>query len=415
MGFHISIIVMFIITPALMAGVWFVAYVFFEEFTLLIMSGAGIVLTYFALLFAVSFRSHTEKLTQNSPKNDKESHFYEDLYTNSPVPYLITDERGVVTNGNASSARLFETTLNEIPYLNILHALQSEANKDVDILLSKMKAGLNIKEAELEITTQLGNKKWVTLSLHSSTTTNKRLLSLVDITEKKKVDIAKSEFASLVTHQLRTPVAAMRWNTELLAQTLPQPPQPLQLKYLDKLNRNIERMLDLINDFLSVSKLETGTFETNPETITLTTYFDSIIDEYIGSITEKRITVEKKYDTPNASITIDTRLFHIITSNLLSNAVKYTPNEGTIVFGFVISGQNCIVTVADTGIGIPSDDQNRLFGKFFRASNAVKHRTEGTGLGLYIVKQSVEKLGGTIELNSIEQQGTTFQITIPVS
>jgi two-component system sensor histidine kinase VicK len=415
MGFHISIIVMFIITPALMAGAWFVAYVFFEEFILLIVSGAGIALTYLALLFAVSFRSHTEQLIQNPQKIDKESHFYEDLYTNSPVPYLITDEKGVVTTGNASSARLFETTLNEIPYLNIFQALQSDANKDVDILLSKMKAGLNIKEAELEITTQLGNKKWVTLSLHSSNATNKRLLSLVDITEKKKIDIAKSEFASLVTHQLRTPVAAMRWNTELLAQTLGESPLPLQLKYLDKLNRNIVRMLDLINDFLSVSKLETGTFETSPETITLTTYFDGIIDEYIGSITEKRITIEKKYDTPNAVITIDTRLFHIITSNLLSNAVKYTPNDGTIVFGYVISGQNCIVTVADTGIGIPSEDQKRLFGKFFRASNAVKHRTEGTGLGLYIVKQSVEKLGGTIALNSIEQQGTTFQITIPIS
>lgn len=405
------VIITLLLTPAILATTWFVGYVFIEEYLLWVLFVSGIIISYGTLLFGLSFKIHTK---QSLNKNlSTRSHFYEDLYTNSPLPYLTIDDKGGVLSGNSAAAKLFNTTINEITDVNIFTHLSGHEDINVEILFSKISAGVSLKDVELILTTPNSNQKWVSLSLHVNQATNQRLLSLVDITEKKRIDIAKSEFASLVTHQLRTPVAAMRWNAELLEQTLSQPATELQQKYIFKVKRNIQRMLDLINDFLSVSKLETGTFESSSETINLSTYFDTILDEYAGLIKQKQLQIENRYDPPNKEITIDSRLFHIITSNLLSNAVKYTPNNGQIIFTYKIENNTCQITVADTGIGIPKDDQERLFNKFFRASNAVQHRAEGTGLGLYIVKQSVEKLHGAITFSSVENQGTTFTVIIP--
>jgi len=415
MNYHVSIFVIVLLIPALVGASWFVGYVFVEEHHTYFVLAAAVVIAYSTLLFGISLRHSRLEYTLTEKASAGKNHFYEDLYTNSPLPYLIITDKGDVLSGNSAAARLFETTLVNIKYINVFEALKNDENKDIEIFFSKVSAGISIKDVELLLLTSTRTQRWVSISLHTNQATNQRLLSLVDITEKKKIDIAKSEFASLVTHQLRTPVAAMRWNVELLAQTLPVPLSANQQKYLDKVQRNILRMLDLITDFLSVSKLETGTFETSPETINLSEYFDGIIDEYSGTILEKRLRIDRRYATPDAKITIDTRLFHIITSNLLSNAVKYTPEDGAVVFGYELLGKQCRVVVADTGIGIPEADIQRLFSKFFRATNAVKHRTEGTGLGLYIVKQSVEKLGGTIKVFSKEQQGTTFDITIPLA
>ncbi len=389
MNYHVSVFIIVLLTPALVGASWFVGYVFLEEYLIFFVLGAAVAIAYSTLLFGISLRHSRLENTLAEQAPAEKNHFYEDLYTNSPMPYLIITDKGGVLSGNSAAARLFETTLVNIRYVNVFDAFRTDTSIDVDLFLGKIAAGISLKDVEVQMMTQAGTPKWVSFSLHTNQATNQRLVSLVDITEKKKIDIAKSEFASLVTHQLRTPVAAMRWNVELLAQTLASPVPDLQKKYLDKVNRNITRMLDLINDFLSVSKLETGTFETSPETITLSEYFDSIVDEYSGTISEKRLRIDRRYATPDARITIDTRLFHIITSNLLSNAVKYTPEDGAIAFGYEVSGSTCRVIVADTGIGIPEVDQARLFSKFFRAGNAVKHRTEGTGLGLYIVKQSV--------------------------
>jgi signal transduction histidine kinase len=174
-------------------------------------------------------------------------------------------------------------------------------------------------------------------------------------------------------------------------------------------------MLALINDFLSVSKLETGTFSTAPEAIELATYLPTIVEEFEGQIKEKQIQLSTEYNPTPFTYTADSRLFHIITSNLLSNAVKYVRPNDRIAFGYVVTGNELVFTVADSGIGIPAEQLPRLFSKFFRASNAMQHRAEGTGLGLYIVKESVAQLGGTIDVQSVENQGTTFVVRLPLA
>lgn len=402
-----------IFAPFGLGVLWLLSYIYLEPYETItrFLAAVVVIMTVVALLYRRQSRSESQDPSQLTA----ELKFYEDLFTNSPLPYVTINDAGQILSGNSAAIHLLEVTFSSIKSLNLFSLLSSEEDTLLPMIKSKVAAGVAVHELDLQLTTNNQSKRWVTISVHTNQATDQRFVSMVDITEKKRVDIAKSEFASLVTHQLRTPVAAMRWNAELLEQTLPQPVSEMQQKYLEKVKRNITRMLDLINDFLSVSKLETGTFETSPETIELATYFDSIIDEYAGLIKEKNLQITRSYNPTATELIIDTRLLHIVTSNLMSNAVKYTPNEGRVSLSYTVANNRCLITVTDTGIGIPKSDQTRLFNKFFRADNAIKHRAEGTGLGLYIVQQSVQKLGGTISFTSTEEVGTSFSVDILVN
>ena len=251
------------------------------------------------------------------------------------------------------------------------------------------------------------------MSVYNYEIKDQRLVSLVDITQEKLVDTAKSEFVALATHQLRTPISAIRWNLELLQKNMKETKTENQTRYLTKIERNTIRMIALINDFLSVSKLEMGTFASNVEQINLTDFFNAILDEYVEKITEKKITIKRSDEPEGLVFSSDSRLLHIIVSNLMSNAVKYVEAEGMVTLSFKLTDNKIFITVADDGIGVPEEEVGNLFAKFYRASNAQHHKAEGTGLGLYIVKQSVEKLGGTIEVVSGLDKGANFTVILP--
>ncbi|MES2966975.1 MAG: PAS domain-containing sensor histidine kinase [Patescibacteria group bacterium] len=367
------------------------------------------------LLYLGLYGSPDEELKKNHEGQIHASReLYATLYKQSPVPYLTLDEKGKVTTCNQAALRLLQTNSETIFGSTIIDRLSNPDDNVLSVTLGKLQANVSFFDTEFEITTYTDEKRWVSVSLFVNETFNQRLVSLVDMTHRKQIDTAKTEFVALATHQLRTPIAAIRWNVELLERSLRTVTNDKQKNYLDKITRNVSRMLALINDFLSVSKLETGTFATTYETISVREYMEAIIDEYQQAVTEKQINLIRSFEPADLQMSTDTRLFHIITSNLLSNAVKYVQNSATIQVSYVVSNNALVFTLADTGIGIPTEQLERLFTKFFRASNALLHRAEGTGLGLYIVKESVEILGGTIEVNSIENQGTTFVVTIPI-
>lgn len=338
------------------------------------------------------------------------------LYEHSPAPYLTIDLSGRIHRANGAAVRLFGETRVGISEQNFFsYIVDSPETGDVAaaVLAGKVRAGVVIAKEILPIKTASGGECWVEVSIFNSNDPEQRLVSLTDITDQRAVDTAKSEFVALATHQLRTPIAAIRWNVELLLRTMKESKTEKQDRYLTKIERNVLRMLHLINDFLSVSKLEMGTFAAEPETVDFSAYLAEILDEFEEKITTKQLTVQHTLTPAQFNVAIDRRLFHIISSNLLSNAVKYTPSGGTVTVSATATGGGLQFVVADSGIGIPEAEQADLFKKFFRASNAQQQVTEGTGLGLYVVKQSVEILGGTLELTSGENVGTTFTVTLP--
>lgn len=231
-----------------------------------------------------------------------------------------------------------------------------------------------------------------------------------------EIDRAKTEFVSVASHQLRTPLAAIKWFVELLLAGDAGPTNENQKDFLTQVSESTERMIDLVNSLLNVSRIETGKITIEPEPTNLIELFKKAIRE-MDQIFKKRKQIfkftEPKKDLPK--INIDPHLITEVLLNLLSNASKYTPDGGSVSLGIDIAGEEVLVRVADSGYGIPAHQRHRIFEKFFRAENIMKHSTEGTGLGLYIVKAIIESSGGRIWFETEEDKGTIFYFALPLA
>lgn len=337
---------------------------------------------------------------------------FNSLFESSPVAYITIDSSGKIVDFNPAAINLLgataDTMYNQV-FFSLVHP-----DFDISLVQGKVRSGMTVNDEEVLLRSFEDEDIWVSLSIHARNP-EQRIIAMVDITEQKAVDTAKSEFVALATHQLRTPIAAIRWNVELLRKNMKDAITADQDRYMVKVERNVHRMVHLINDFLSVSKLEMGTFASSQEAINLTAFYDSILDEFNEKITQKSLKVDRQDNPPQVQIMTDSRLFHIIVSNLVSNAVKYLNPNGILILTYHLEGTNLRIVVGDNGIGIPEEEVDRLFTKFFRATNAQTHQTQGTGLGLYVVKQSVEQLGGTIDVTSRENEGAEFVINLPVT
>lgn len=238
-----------------------------------------------------------------------------------------------------------------------------------------------------------------------------------DVTAEKEIDEAKTEFVSLASHQLRTPLTAINWYIELLNKRGLTGLDTKQKEYVSAIYQASRRMVDLTNALLTVSRLELGKFALSIEVINLKQAIDKSLDDLTPLISEKKINVEKDYpsDINDYSIFYDAKFLNIIFQNILSNAVKYTPTNGKVVIKIAkLSRDKFEVSISDTGFGIPKEDQHKIFGKLYRGANAQSIDQYGTGLGLYTVKSILDKTGGSIKFKSEEKKGTTFLINLPL-
>lgn len=249
-----------------------------------------------------------------------------------------------------------------------------------------------------------------------------------DITRDKEIDKAKTEFVSLASHQLRTPLSAINWYTEMLLTGDAGSVNSEQKQYLDEVAHASQRMIELVNSLLNVSRIDLGTFAVEPAVTNVIEIAQSVVKELVPQITEKQLLIKEQYDPTTPTLKADPKLLRIIFQNILSNAVKYTPEKGKITvavtvqlqtksygsYGKGVEKEGIMITISDTGYGIPAQQQDKIFSKLFRADNVRAKDTEGTGLGLYIVKAIVDQAGGTIRFDSVENKGTTFYITLPL-
>lgn len=201
---------------------------------------------------------------------------------------------------------------------------------------------------------------------------------------------------------------------------------PEQKKYLHEISEGSQRMVDLVNALLNVSRLELGTFSVSPEPTDVIKIIRSVLDEVKLQVDEKNIGIEEKHETVPL-ISLDPKLFRIIVQNLFTNAIKYTPKNGhvrselsvkkkeEIVNNREIAEDSLVFIVSDNGYGIPINQQNKIFDKLFRADNIKDKETDGTGLGLYIIKSIVEHSKGSVWFTSEENKGSTFYIILPLT
>jgi two-component system, chemotaxis family, CheB/CheR fusion protein len=237
--------------------------------------------------------------------------------------------------------------------------------------------------------------------------------SMLDITKQKQLDRAKDEFISLVSHQLRTPLTAIRIYSEMLASGLLGPLDDRQKEHVSRIADSSVRLVHLVSGILDASKVELGSVESHPEKTDINKFIISQIKELQPASIEKGIDINFVPNSRVKEILVDRNALGVILNNLLTNATRYTLPGGTVSVSLVKSKGSYMLNVKDNGIGIPKSAQPYIFNRFYRADNTANIEEHGTGLGLYMVKQMAEKVGYKITVTSAEGKGSTFSIRIP--
>lgn len=239
-----------------------------------------------------------------------------------------------------------------------------------------------------------------------------KIILLHDITREKTIEKLKTEFVSVSAHQLRTPLASLRWTLEMLSKGNLNPPYK---EMIEKGKTSTERMLRLVNELLDIVRIEEGKYLFHLKQVNFEEILNEAIDFYKEKIKEKGIQFQVKNLSKNIpKIKADEEKILLVLQNLLENAITYNLTGGAITITFGLKENDLFFSIEDTGIGIPESEQKNIFEKFFRASNAIKANTEGVGIGLFVAKNIIENHGGKIWFESKEGKGTTFYFTIPV-
>jgi signal transduction histidine kinase len=235
-----------------------------------------------------------------------------------------------------------------------------------------------------------------------------------NMTREKMLDKLKSEFITIAAHQLRTPLSAIKWVIKMVLDGDAGTLTPDQEQLLSKGYKSNERIITLVNDMLNVSRIEEGRFGYKMQPEDLSKALDGIIEALSSLINGKNIKFNLERNQEFPLLNIDLKKMTLVIQNLLENAIKYTPENGRINVRMAHDDNNVTISIQDNGIGIPKADQVKLFTKFYRAENALRLQTEGSGLGLFIVRNIVKEHGGNISFESEEGVGTTFTITLPI-
>jgi len=236
-----------------------------------------------------------------------------------------------------------------------------------------------------------------------------------DETKEFEADRTKSEFVSIASHQLRTPISTMKWFSELLMAGDAGPLATQQQEFMKEIYAGIGRMADLVTMLLNVSRIEQDKLAVAPEPTDIAQLIHKIGEELRFDVSKRGLTLEVQVKEKLPIVNVDPRLMRFVIENLMTNAMRYTPTRGTITVSAAKSREFIEVNVADTGMGIPQQEQEKVFQKFFRATNAKDSVPEGTGLGLFIAKYAVEVSGGKIWFLSRQGKGTVFSFTIPLA
>ena len=231
------------------------------------------------------------------------------------------------------------------------------------------------------------------------------------LSKERELNELKSRFVTTASHEFRTPLATILSSTSLIARYDKPEDAEKRQKHIDRIKSSISNLTEILNDFLSLGKLEEGLVRNNPEEFEIVSFAQSIVDE-MKNITKENQQIIFSHHGKNSSVAFDRQLLKNVILNLLSNAIKYSPAGKNIEFKTHLSGRMLLISIVDGGIGIPEEDQKHLFERFFRAKNSTN--IQGTGLGLNIVKKYVELMNGNVTFASTLNEGTTFTVRLPI-
>lgn len=233
--------------------------------------------------------------------------------------------------------------------------------------------------------------------------------------EKAEIESIQSDFVSLASHQLRTPLSAVKWYIEIMLKDKERQLSRKQREHLNEIYRSNERAINLVNDLLDVSRIQEGHIQLELRPTRIEDIVEDIINNFETLLKNSKVSLDFQIiNGPLPKIETDAEKLKRILSNLLSNSIKYTPAQGKIKVIVERKNKEIRISVSDSGMGISTVDQSKIFRKFFRSPKAIKFSPDGTGLGLFIAKSLVETMGGKIGFESGDGKGTVFYFTLPL-
>ncbi|MGB7784659.1 MAG: PAS domain-containing sensor histidine kinase [Salinimicrobium sp.] len=290
-------------------------------------------------------------------------------------------------------------------------SVRKEAQRQIKELNSELEAKIKIRTHELEENVEKLKNANHTLELEVKRRKEAENRIKAALQKEKELNELKTKFLSLVSHEFKTPLSGILTSVVLAGKYKLEDQQDKREKHLNTIKNKVHYLDNILNDFLSIERLESGKVSYKFSTFSLSKLVNEVV--YNANVTLKS-GQEIKYPRNIESITLqqDEKILELVLSNLLSNAIKYSPEDTLIKFEIEMEDGKIIFKVTDQGMGIPKKDQKHIFERYFRAENALLN--QGTGIGLNIAKVHLENLGGKIYFDSKENQGTQFIVELPI-
>lgn len=362
-------------------------------------------------------------LQEARKKTDDERNKTAAIISNFIDPIIVIDVDNKINLINPSAMEIFGfnaddlgkeiSSKNNYSFENFKELVQ----EDFSVKTSKELKSNNPNEEELVIT--VAEQELTYKVMTASVVDNKKnkigvMKIFYNLTREKMIDKMKSEFISIAAHQLRTPLSAIKWVIKMILDGEVGELNDEQKEFLAKGYKSNERIIELVNDMLNVSRIEEGRFGYIFNKEDFISLVKKIVDSEENSLESRSIKFTLNLPASLPKIYMDKTKMDLAVTNLLENAIKYTPEHGKIVLTVEAGDKFIKVRIKDNGVGIPEEDKPKLFTKFFRAVNVIRMQTEGSGLGLFMVKNIIKRHGGEIMVNSEEGKGTEFIFTLPI-
>jgi PAS domain S-box-containing protein len=290
-------------------------------------------------------------------------------------------------------------------------SVRKEAQRQIKELNTELESKIKIRTHELEESVQKlkSTNRNLELEVKRRKEAENRIKNALQ--KEKELNELKTKFLSLVSHEFKTPLSGILTSVVLAGKYKLEEHQEKREKHLNTIKSKVHYLDNILNDFLSIERLESGKVSYKFSTFSLSKLINEVV--YNANVTLKS-GQEIKYprNIENISLQQDEKILELVLSNLLSNAIKYSPENTLIDFNIEIDGDKILFKVKDQGMGIPAKDQKHIFERYFRAENALLN--QGTGIGLNIAKVHLENLGGTISFHSEESKGTEFIVELPI-